>query len=501
VIAMKSLFVLLIVLLAGTAYGQSNLPACKGENAFFFGDKWNNCVGTDKFADGTTYVGEFKDGKLNGQVNILWYDGESYVGEFKKNKYNGQGALTRANGESAVGEFKDGKLNGQGTYSWADGDVSVGEFKDGKLNGQGTYTWADGKKYVGEFKDDKLNGQGIFYSANGKIAESGIFKDGKLVTSQNIDPNSFTRIANNNSAPVVSDSQRQAIEQRERQVEIEAQRVAEERRKLDEGKRQSQQAKLKTNEPMKFGPFISNFQASADFKTGHEAEDKARELFANGGIESNIDFAMSGYRDGLFIVSWQFFEPSMAFSADQLTSSIPSIEFVKKSDTKVFPSSTNNANRFEYAITRATGFSNDNLTFTSKGKSRLVGYWVNLPIQFKNPRNEIESGMLSVFYRGIEVESKKIKIDLIISSFFNSLEFASGFKSISYENYKAEIQKKTPQKIELDTEEKPTLSKVIPRGQINQPQTVKPRAVFKDCDECPEMVVIPAGEFFDGFPS
>jgi hypothetical protein len=40
-------------------------------------------------------------------------------------------------------------------------------------------------------------------------------------------------VARNNSAPAVSDSQRQAIEQRERQVAIETERLAEERRRLD----------------------------------------------------------------------------------------------------------------------------------------------------------------------------------------------------------------------------------------------------------------------------
>jgi len=132
--------------------------------------------------------------------------------------------------------------NGRGTYTYADGAKYVGEYKDDKVNGQGTYTFANGEKYVGEFKDIKKHGQGILYSANGSIKESGIYKDDKLVTSQYIDPNSFTRIARNNSAPAVSDSQRQAIEQRERQVELEAQRVAEERRRLDEDKRQREQA-------------------------------------------------------------------------------------------------------------------------------------------------------------------------------------------------------------------------------------------------------------------
>ena len=38
----------------------------------------------------------------------------------------------------------------------------------------------------------------------------------------------------------------------------------------------------------------------------------------------------------------------------------------------------------------------------------------------------------------------------------------------------------------------------IPKVQISQPQTVMPGAVFKDCDDCPEMVIISAGSFLMG---
>jgi formylglycine-generating enzyme required for sulfatase activity len=41
---------------------------------------------------------------------------------------------------------------------------------------------------------------------------------------------------------------------------------------------------------------------------------------------------------------------------------------------------------------------------------------------------------------------------------------------------------------------------MIPKSQTSEPQVVKPGAVFKDCDECPEMVVIPAGSFLMGSP-
>jgi len=70
--------------------------------------------------------------------------------------------------EKYVGEYKDGKRNGQGTVTWSDGKNYVGEFNDGKFNGHGKLTWSDGTKYVGEYKDGKTwNGTG--YDKNGNI--------------------------------------------------------------------------------------------------------------------------------------------------------------------------------------------------------------------------------------------------------------------------------------------------------------------------------------------
>ena len=93
---------------------------------------------------------------------------EKYVGEYKDGKRNGQGTITWSDGKNYVGEFKDGKFNGHGKLTWSDGKKYVGEFKDGEEDGQGTQTWLDGRKYVGEYKDGKTwNGTG--YDKNGNI--------------------------------------------------------------------------------------------------------------------------------------------------------------------------------------------------------------------------------------------------------------------------------------------------------------------------------------------
>ena len=93
--------------------------------------------------------------------------------------HNCFGTYTFANGDKYVGEFRNGKKNGQGTYYHANGNKYVGEYRNGIRHGQGTYTFANGNKYVGEFKEDKYNGQGTFTFANGRKKE-GIWKDNKF---------------------------------------------------------------------------------------------------------------------------------------------------------------------------------------------------------------------------------------------------------------------------------------------------------------------------------
>jgi hypothetical protein len=105
-----------------------------------------------------------------------------------------------------------------------------------------------------------------------------------LVTSQYIDPNSFTRIAKNNSAPAVSDSQQQAIEQRERQVAIEAERVAEERRRLDAEKAQIEQEKKASRIAIKGS--ASQPDANGDFtkQTAYQLTSKPTEPLTTNGF-------------------------------------------------------------------------------------------------------------------------------------------------------------------------------------------------------------------------
>ena len=146
-----------------TATAESELPPCQGEDHM----QWTNCFGSylkkDLKRDGLTrdYTGEFgsspgmREGKGTGASYKNGNLFSTFDGEYKNDKLI-RGTITWPSGQKYVGELKDGKINGQGTFTWPSGQKYVGGFKDGKRNGQGTHTWPNGDKEVAVYKDGEI---------------------------------------------------------------------------------------------------------------------------------------------------------------------------------------------------------------------------------------------------------------------------------------------------------------------------------------------------------
>ena len=103
--------------------------------------------------ENTPTVSETKESTKTGVSGTL------YSHQSKEKALNGHGSTISANGSKYVGEFKDGKYHGQGQHCIGDQkydhDEYNGEFSQGAYEGQGTFRWADGRKYVGEWKEGK----------------------------------------------------------------------------------------------------------------------------------------------------------------------------------------------------------------------------------------------------------------------------------------------------------------------------------------------------------
>ncbi|MEJ1934125.1 hypothetical protein WDZ92_28345 [Nostoc sp. NIES-2111] len=105
---------------------------------------------------------------------------ERYVGEMRDGKLNGAGTLYYDTGDVFEGDFADGaRVDGKGRFTYRSGAVYEGMFSGGKFEGRGVFTFGNGDRYEGLFRGGLPNGSGQFVSATGdKI--SGLWKDGCL---------------------------------------------------------------------------------------------------------------------------------------------------------------------------------------------------------------------------------------------------------------------------------------------------------------------------------
>jgi len=105
---------------------------------------------------------------------------------------NCTGTLRYDSGDSYEGIWFANKRHGAGTYRFADGSMYSGQYVENDPSGRGTYYWsASGDRYVGEFRAGRFHGRGILYNSAGQAANSGEWRDDKLVNEFRIDPTEF----------------------------------------------------------------------------------------------------------------------------------------------------------------------------------------------------------------------------------------------------------------------------------------------------------------------
>ena len=155
---------------------KDNLADGKGYQIEINGQKsegiWKNDLmngyGKISYPDGTYLEGNFVDWLLDGNGTIK-YDNAIYVGQLKEGFLEGFGKLSYDNGDTYEGEFKNDMRDGFGNETWANGDNYQGYYLDNYRHGKGTMNWVDGNKYVGNWVDDTQEGYGEHFFPNGDI--------------------------------------------------------------------------------------------------------------------------------------------------------------------------------------------------------------------------------------------------------------------------------------------------------------------------------------------
>jgi hypothetical protein len=153
-----------------TGKGSLFLENEKYDGGLFKGERVNE--GTITYSNGDTYVGEFGTdqtaksllpgafdfilGLPHGKGEYTFLDGSSYVGEMREGVFCGKGMYVDATGYVQEGMFEAGVLHGFGTHTWRNGHTITGNWIHGVLHGPGV---KEVSKHGDEFKGTYIGGE------------------------------------------------------------------------------------------------------------------------------------------------------------------------------------------------------------------------------------------------------------------------------------------------------------------------------------------------------
>lgn len=166
-----------------------------------------NCIdgtGTYLYSSGAKYVGDFKDGRMNGYGMCKYSDGSIYKGDWKNGYPDGKGKKVYSDGTEWTGRWKEGQpinkfenkfnsnkipnnssiatkaiptegcisgncTNGYGIYIYKNQSARYeGTFLNEEAHGHGNIVYSNGDQYIGEWVNGNFEGEGTLTLKNGK---------------------------------------------------------------------------------------------------------------------------------------------------------------------------------------------------------------------------------------------------------------------------------------------------------------------------------------------
>lgn len=173
---------------AGLPHGFGTLTLADGDSMYgsFENGKLNDDTAHYDFADGGTYDGPMVNGVFSGHGTRTFggdYVGHSYTGDFANGYFNGEGTYTFPDGSTNVGQFKDGIFvppsTGKQEYEY------VGATLNGIPHGVGKMTSSNGEIYKGDFLNGMRHGLGELTHPNGAQV-NGRFENNEFVKNASV---------------------------------------------------------------------------------------------------------------------------------------------------------------------------------------------------------------------------------------------------------------------------------------------------------------------------
>ena len=114
--------------------------------------------GVNRHSNGTVYRGWWLRGYQHGRGHETWNN----LNQSVLNMTTGSAESNMAEGGEYIGDYRDGKKEGEGVYKWKDGSHYYGSWEDNQIHGAGVHEWTDGRCYMGQWKDGKMHGIGRY---------------------------------------------------------------------------------------------------------------------------------------------------------------------------------------------------------------------------------------------------------------------------------------------------------------------------------------------------
>lgn len=143
----------------------------------------------ETYPDGSTYTGEWKDGKREGQGLFIAAVGDRYEGTWQDDLFHGDGKLIDAAGFIYEGQWERNCPHGKGVSVSPDGTIIHGTFCNGVLHGSAKWVSHLGDTWEGEWVNGYFrNGKGIICVEEGVRYEGDIREGVQWGQGQEVSP-------------------------------------------------------------------------------------------------------------------------------------------------------------------------------------------------------------------------------------------------------------------------------------------------------------------------
>ena len=137
--------------------------------------------GVLRFADKTTFCGNFEHNRIQGPGQIHYSELEGYKGEFEGFSRHGIGCYWHHGlNMKYEGNWENDLIHGKGVLKVKDKWTYRGKFVKNKKHGLGELKFVSGTKYKGQFKDDQKHGKGSMFWINPAEVYHGEWTKGRL---------------------------------------------------------------------------------------------------------------------------------------------------------------------------------------------------------------------------------------------------------------------------------------------------------------------------------